>query len=256
MCEAFSVLIRLIPPSSRQAEQAYLKENKSMHLERHSIERVGWLRAAVLGANDGIVSTASLVLGVASANTGSSGVLLAGIAGLVAGAMSMAAGNMFPSHLRPTRKTRLSLRKKGTGNRLSGRSTRADFTLCATRTRARACPKVAEQLMVKDALDTHAREELGLTDTNSARPLQAAVFSALSFSAGATLPLVVAWLSPATLVFLCYSLLPFSLAALGYISSIVSRASPVRAIGRITFWSTLAMLSSMGIGHLAGQVLF
>lgn len=84
-----------------------------MHLERHSIERVGWLRAAVLGANDGIVSTASLVLGVASANTGSSGVLLAGIAGLVAGAMSMAAGNMFPSHLRPTRKTRFSLRKRG-----------------------------------------------------------------------------------------------------------------------------------------------
>lgn len=84
-----------------------------MHLERHSIERVGWLRAAVLGANDGIVSTASLVLGVASANTGSSGVLLAGIAGLVAGAMSMARGNMFPSHLRPTRKTRLSLRKRG-----------------------------------------------------------------------------------------------------------------------------------------------
>ena len=117
--------------------------------------------------------------------------------------------------------------------------------------------KVAEQLMVKVALDTHAREELGLTDTNSARPLQAAVFSALSFSAGATLPLVVAWLSPATLVFLFVILSSlFSLAALGYISSIVSRASPVRAIGRITFWSTLAMLSSMGIGHLAGQVLF
>ena len=117
--------------------------------------------------------------------------------------------------------------------------------------------KVAEQLMVKDALDTHAREELGLTDTNSARPLQAAVFSALSFSAGATLPLVVAWLSPATLVFLFVILSSlFSLAALGYISSIVSRASPLRAIGRITCWSTLAMFSSMGIGHLAGQVLF
>lgn len=113
-----------------------------MHLERHSIERVGWLRAAVLGANDGIVSTASLVLGVASANTGSSGVLLAGIAGLVAGAMSMAAGE-YGFRLISGRHGKRGSRsgKEGTGNRLSGRSTRADFTLCATRTRARACPK-------------------------------------------------------------------------------------------------------------------
>jgi VIT1/CCC1 family predicted Fe2+/Mn2+ transporter len=116
--------------------------------------------------------------------------------------------------------------------------------------------QVAEQLMVKDALDAHAREELGLTGTNSAQPLQAAIFSALSFSAGAPLPLIVAWLSPAKLVvsFIIFSTL-FSLAALGYISSIVSKAPPVRAIIRITFWSTMAMVLSMGVGHLAGRAL-
>ena len=217
-----------------------------MHLERHSIERVGWLRAAVLGANDGIVSTASLVLGVASANTGSSGVLLAGIAGLVAGAMSMAAGEYVSVSSQADTETDYQ-----------GEVRELTLLYVQRGLEPELAQKVAEQLMVKDALDTHAREELGLTDTNSARPLQAAVFSALSFSAGATLPLVVAWLSPATLVFLFVILSSlFSLAALGYISSIVSRASPVRAIGRITFWSTLAMLSSMGIGHLAGQVLF
>jgi VIT1/CCC1 family predicted Fe2+/Mn2+ transporter len=116
--------------------------------------------------------------------------------------------------------------------------------------------QVAEQLMAKDALDAHAREELGLTGTNSAQPLQAAIFSALSFSAGAVLPLLVAWLAPAKLVLLLIILSTLvSLAVLGYISSVVSKASPVRAIIRITFWSTMAMLLSMGIGHLAGQAL-
>lgn len=181
MCEAFSVLIRLIPSSSRRAEQSYLKENKSMHLERHSIERVGWLRAAVLGANDGIVSTASLVLGVASANTGSSGVLLAGIAGLVAGAMSMAAGNMFPSHLRPTRKTRLSLRKRGNWKQIIRRSTRADFTLCATRTRARACPKGCRTTHGERCSGHACPRGAGTDGYQFCAPLQAAVFSALSF---------------------------------------------------------------------------
>ena len=116
--------------------------------------------------------------------------------------------------------------------------------------------QVAEQLMVKDALNAHAREELGLTETNSAQPLQAAILSALSFSSGAVLPLIVAWLAPEKQVFLFIILSAlFSLAALGYISSVVSKASPVRAIIRITFWSTMAMAVSMGIGHLAGRVL-
>ena len=116
--------------------------------------------------------------------------------------------------------------------------------------------QVAEQLMAKDALEAHAREELGLTDTHSARPLQAAIFSAVSFSAGAGLPLIVAVLSPAKLTVIAIFLSTLcSLAALGYFSSVVSNAPPVRAISRITFWSTLAMLFSIGIGRIAGQVL-
>lgn len=188
-----------------------------MHLERHSIERVGWLRAAVLGANDGIVSTASLVLGVASANTGSSGVLLAGIAGLVAGAMSMAAGEYVSvSSQADTENAALAQEKRELETDYQGEVRELTLLYVQRGLEPELAQKVAEQLMVKDALDTHAREELGLTDTNSARPLQAAVFSALSFSAGATLPLVVAWLSPATLVFLFVILSSlFSLAALG-----------------------------------------
>lgn len=110
---------------------------------------------------------------------------------------------------------------------------------------------------MKDALDAHAREELGLTGTHSAKPLQAAIFSAGSFSAGAVLPVIIAWLTPASLMslFVILSTL-FSLAVLGYISSVVSKANPLRAIIRITFWSTMAMVLSMGIGHLAGQSLF
>ena len=154
-----------------------------MHLERHSIERVGWLRAAVLGANDGIVSTASLVLGVASANTGSSGVLLAGIAGLVAGAMSMAAGEYVSvSSQADTENAALAQEKRELETDYQGEVRELTLLYVQRGLEPELAQKVAEQLMVKDALDTHAREELGLTDTNSARPLQAAVFSALSLS--------------------------------------------------------------------------
>ncbi|QIU88532.1 VIT1/CCC1 transporter family protein [Yokenella regensburgei] len=228
-----------------------------MHLERHSIERVGWLRAAVLGANDGIVSTASLVLGVASANTGPSGVLLAGVAGLVAGAMSMATGEYVSvSSQADTESASLAQEKRELETDYQG-EVRELTSLYMQRGLGPALARqVAEQLMAKDALDAHAREELGLTGINSAQPLQAAIFSALSFSAGAVLPLLVAWLAPAKLVLLLIILSTLvSLAVLGYISSVVSKASPVRAIIRITFWSTMAMLLSMGIGHLAGQVL-
>ena len=224
-----------------------------MHLERHSIEKVGWLRAAVLGANDGIVSTASLVLGVASANSSPSGVLLAGVAGLVAGAMSMATGEYVSvSSQADTENAALAQEKRELETDYQG-EVRELTSLYMQRGLE---PELAEQLMVKDALDAHAREELGLTDINSAQPLQAAVFSALSFSAGAVLPLIVAWLSPLKLAFLLIILSTlFSLAVLGYISSVLSKASPVRAIIRITFWSTMAMLLSMGIGHFTGQAL-
>ncbi|MDQ4431792.1 VIT family protein [Yokenella regensburgei] len=228
-----------------------------MHLERHSIERVGWLRAAVLGANDGIVSTASLVLGVASANTGPSGVLLAGVAGLVAGAMSMATGEYVSvSSQADTESASLAQEKRELETDYQGEVRELTSLYMQRGLEPALARQVAEQLMAKDALDAHAREELGLTGTNSAQPLQAAIFSALSFSAGAVLPLLVAWLAPAKLVLLLIILSTLvSLAVLGYISSVVSKASPVRAIIRITFWSTMAMLLSMGIGHLAGQVL-
>lgn len=228
-----------------------------MHLEKHSIERVGWLRAAVLGANDGIVSTASLVLGVASANTSSSGILLAGVAGLVAGAMSMATGEYVSvSSQVDTEKAALAQERgelekdyQGEIHELTSLYIKRGLTPPLAR-------EVAEQLMIKDALGAHAREELGLTETNSAQPLQAALFSALSFSAGAVLPLLVAWLVPQSLI---TALIIFttlcSLAILGYISSVAGKASPFKAIGRITFWSTLAMAVSIGVGHLAGQAL-
>lgn len=227
-----------------------------MHLERHSIEKVGWLRAAVLGANDGIVSTASLVLGVASANSSPSGVLLAGVAGLVAGAMSMATGEYVSVSSQADTENAALAGKRELETDYQGEVRELTSLYMQRGLEPELARQVAEQLMVKDAPDAHAREELGLTDINSAQPLQAAVFSALSFSAGAVLPLIVAWLSPLKLAFLLIILSTlFSLAVLGYISSVLSKASPVRAIIRITFWSTMAMLLSMGIGHFAGQAL-
>ena len=160
-----------------------------MHLERHSIERVGWLRAAVLGANDGIVSTASLVLGVASANTSSSGILLAGVAGLVAGAMSMATGEYVSvSSQVDTENAALAQEKGELENDFQGETQELTALYIKRGLNPTLAREVAEQLMEKDALGAHAREELGLTDTNSAQPLQAALFSAVSFSVGAILP--------------------------------------------------------------------
>lgn len=229
-----------------------------MHLERHSIESVGWLRAAVLGANDGIVSTASLVLGVASAHPNPSAILLAGIAGLVAGAMSMATGEYVSvSSQADTENAALAQEKKELETDYQGEVQELASLYMQRGLESALASQVAQQLMMRDALDAHAREELGLTGTHSAKPLQAALFSAGSFSAGAVLPVIIAWLTPASLMslFVILSTL-FSLAVLGYISSVVSKANPLRAIIRITFWSTMAMVLSMGIGHLAGQSLF
>jgi len=228
-----------------------------MHLERHSIERVGWLRAAVLGANDGIVSTASLVLGVASANTSSSGILLAGVAGLVAGAMSMATGEYVSvSSQVDTENAALAQEKGELENDFQGETQELTSLYIKRGLNPTLAREVAEQLMEKDALGAHAREELGLTETHSAQPLQAALFSAVSFSAGAILPLIVAWLAPHAYIstFIILTTL-FSLAILGYISSVVGNASPVKAIIRITFWSAMAMGLSIGVGHFAGQSL-
>ena len=228
-----------------------------MHIENHTIERVGWLRAAVLGANDGIVSTASLVLGVASANTSSSGILLAGVAGLVAGAMSMATGEYVSvSSQVDTENAALAQELGELEKDYQGELHELTSLYIKRGLNPDLAREVAEQLMEKDALGAHAREELGLTDTNSAQPLQAALFSAASFSAGAVLPIIVAWLVPHTLIttFIIFTTL-FSLAILGYISSVVGKASPLKAIVRITFWSAMAMALSIGVGHFVGQTL-
>ena len=172
-----------------------------MHLERHSIESVGWLRAAVLGANDGIVSTASLVLGVASANPNPSAILLAGIAGLVAGAMSMATGEYVSvSSQSDTENAALAQEKKELETDYQGEVLELTSLYMQRGLEPALASQVAQQLMMKDALDAHAREELGLTGTNSAQPLQAAIFSAGSFSAGAVLPVIIAWLTPTSLI--------------------------------------------------------
>lgn len=228
-----------------------------MHRERHSIGRVGWLRAAVLGANDGIVSTASLVLGVASAQTSSSGVLLAGVAGLVAGAMSMATGEYVSvSSQADTEKAALAQEKEELAVNYEGEVQELMSLYVKRGLEPAIAHQVAEQLMAHDALDAHAREELGLTDTNSARPLQAALFSAVSFSAGAVLPVMVAWLTPAGFVLPLVILSTLlSLAVLGYISSVAGKAPAAMAIIRITFWSALAMALSMGAGSLVGHAL-
>lgn len=211
----------------------------------------------MLGANDGIVSTASLVLGVASAQTSSSSVLLAGVAGLVAGAMSMATGEYVSvSSQADTEKAALAQEKTELSLDYEGEVQELTSLYVLRGVEPSLALLVAEQLMKKDALDAHAREELGITGTNSARPVQAALFSALSFSVGAALPVIVAWLTPATQVFpfIIFSTL-FSLAVLGYISSVAGNAQPVKAIIRITFWSSMAMALSMAAGSLAGNIL-
>jgi len=218
-----------------------------MHLERHSIGKVGWLRAAVLGANDGIVSTASLVLGVAAAGTSPSGILLAGVAGLVAGAMSMATGEYVSvSSQADSEHAALSQEKRELAANYEEEVQELASLYRQRGLESALAYRVAEQLMAKDALDAHAREELGLTETNSSQPLQA----------GALLPVIIAWLAPATLVFpfVILSTL-FSLVILGYISSTAGHASPMKAIIRITFWSAMAMALSMGAGSLAGQAM-
>jgi VIT1/CCC1 family predicted Fe2+/Mn2+ transporter len=222
--------------------------------ERHRIESIGWLRAAVLGANDGIVSTSSLVLGVAASHATHGSILVAGVAGLVAGAMSMATGEFVSVHSQADtehaaldqERAELKADDKGEHRELTaiyvGRG--LDPTLAK---------QVAEQLMAHDALGAHARDELGISGSLSARPLQAALASAASFAAGAAMPLLVvisaseanliAWVSVASLLFLAF---------LGGLAAAVGGANVATGAMRVTFWSALAMGVTAGIGVLLG----
>lgn len=224
--------------------------------EKHFSERTGWLRAAVLGANDGIVSTASLIVGVAAANADRGAVLLAGVAGMAAGAMSMAAGEYVSvSSQADTEKADLE-REKGELEQFPEAELEELTGIYVKRGLDRDLAKrVAEQLTAHDALAAHARDELGLTEVHTARPVQAAFASASSFAVGAALPLVLADLLPAsrTVVGVSAASLLF-LAGLGTLSAGAGGASRGRAALRVTFWGALAMALTALIGRFFGAV--
>ena len=224
------------------------------HRERHRTDRIGWLRAAVLGANDGIVSTASLVLGVAAANATRGDVLVAGVAGLVAGAMSMAAGEYVSVRSQADTEAADLARER---SELTADADAEHRELAGIYVKRGLEPTLAEQvatqLMAHDALGAHARDELGISETLSARPVQAALASAASFTAGALLPLlVVLMVSRGALTLgVAASSLVF-LAALGAVAARTGGASAVAGAWRVTFWGALAMAITAGVGALFG----
>jgi VIT1/CCC1 family predicted Fe2+/Mn2+ transporter len=224
------------------------------HKEHHKTGRVGWLRASVLGANDGIVSTASLIVGVAAAGSEQSAIVLSGVAGLVAGAMSMAAGEYISVHSQAdaenadlkVEREELKEEPEAELRELAGIYVQRGLEPALAR-------QVAEQLTAKDALAAHARDELGITELAQARPLQAALSSAASFSVGAALPLAVVFISPAA------QLIPFvsaaSLAFLALLGGLAARAGGAdvwKGAMRVTFWSAIALAVTAGVGRLVG----
>jgi VIT1/CCC1 family predicted Fe2+/Mn2+ transporter len=228
-----------------------------MHKESHLIERVGWLRAAVLGANDGIISTASLVLGVASAAAAKGDVLLTGVAGLVAGAMSMAAGEYVSvSSQSDTENADLAREKRELAESPEFEKEELAQIYVARGVEAELARKVAEQLMVKDALGAHARDELGISEISTARPIQAALASAATFSLGAAAPLVLVLVSPANSLLMIVSVgsLAF-LATLGMLGAKAGGADALRPTIRVTFWGAFAMALTAGIGALVGKAI-
>lgn len=225
-----------------------------LHAETHLVSRIGWLRAAVLGANDGIVSTASLIVGVASASAASSEVLVAGIAGLVAGAMSMAAGeyvsvssqsdteNADLARERLELETQPEFEREELAQIYVNRGVEPDLAR-----------RVADQLMAKDALGAHAHDELGISEMTTARPIQAALTSAATFAVGAAMPLAMVLIAPATQLVLAVSIASLLfLALLGAVGAKAGGANVVRATLRVTFWGAFAMALTAGIGALVG----
>jgi VIT1/CCC1 family predicted Fe2+/Mn2+ transporter len=231
-----------------------LKNQAMKHPETHRTTRIGWLRAAVLGANDGIVSTASLVLGVAAAGASASNIMLTGVAGLVAGAMSMAAGEYVSvSSQADTENADLARERE----ELATEPVREHAEMAAIYVKrgleAGLAAQVAKHLMAQDALGAHARDELGISDTMSARPLQAAWTSALTFSVGAAMPLLVVLLVPP--VALAWSVSGSALLSLAVLGSLAARAggAPIMvAATRVTFWGALAMAMTAGVGAMFG----
>jgi vacuolar iron transporter family protein len=229
---------------------------RTSHPELHRTERIGWLRAAVLGANDGIVSTASLMVGVAAASAGPAALLLTGVAGLVAGAMSMAAGEYVSvSSQSDTEQADLTRERA----ELLASPAAEHRELASIYVKRGLTPElakqVAQQLMLHDAVGAHARDELGISDTVSARPVQAAFTSAATFATGAALPLLTAVLAPAAqLVPLLAGTSLVFLTALGALAARAGGAPVLKAALRVAFWGALAMAITAGVGRLFGAV--
>jgi VIT1/CCC1 family predicted Fe2+/Mn2+ transporter len=223
-------------------------------IERHRTARVGWLRAAVLGANDGILSTASLVLGVAAAHGTHSSILIAGVAGLVAGAMSMAAGEYVSVHSQAdTEKADLQLERAELKTDNVGEHKELAAIYVARGLAPALAKQVAQQLMAHDALGAHARDELGISPSFKARPIQAALASAGSFAIGALMPLLVAALTPAAaLIPLVSGTSLLFLALLGALAAHTGGAGVMVGAIRVTFWGALAMAITAGVGALFG----
>ncbi|WP_417521609.1 VIT1/CCC1 transporter family protein [Marinobacter sp.] len=226
------------------------------HSEVHRSHRVGWLRAAVLGANDGIVSTASLIIGVAAASSAHEGILLAGLAGLVAGAMSMAAGEYVSvSSQSDTEKADLAIEKRSLEQDFEFEKEELALIYESRGLESALARQVAEQLMAHDALGAHARDEIGISETVSAQPAQAAFSSAGTFTIGAALPLAAAWVVPGSqLIFVVAGSSLVFLAFLGGIAARAGGASITIGAIRVTFWGALAMALTAGVGRIFGVV--
>jgi VIT1/CCC1 family predicted Fe2+/Mn2+ transporter len=222
----------------------------------HFVNRMGWLRAAVLGANDGILSTASLIVGVAAAAATQNNVLIAAVAGLVAGAMSMAAGEYVSVSSQSDSKRRTSRANARSCARTRDLSWKSLPVSTSSVVSIKALARqVAQQLTAKDALSAHARDELGISETTTARPVQAALTSAASFSVGAAMPVLMVVVSPAGALVPIVSAASLSfLAFLGAVGARAGGANVLRGTARVTFWGALAMALTAGIGKLFGTV--
>jgi VIT1/CCC1 family predicted Fe2+/Mn2+ transporter len=224
--------------------------------ERHLVSRIGWLRAAVLGANDGIVSTASLIVGVAAASASTSEVLVAGVAGLVAGAMSMAAGEYVSvSSQSDTEQADLARERAELAGQPEFEREELAQVYIQRGVSAELAHQVADQLMAKDALGAHARDELGISEVTAARPVQAALTSAATFAVGAAMPLAMVMLMPSSLLVMGVSIASLLfLAFLGAVGARTGGANVWKATFRVTFWGALAMGLTAAIGALFGTV--
>ncbi len=225
-----------------------------LHTERHLVQRIGWLRAAVLGANDGIVSTASLIVGVAAASQGRGEILVAGVAGLVAGAMSMAAGEYVSvSSQSDTEGADLARERSELATQPEAEVAELAGIYAARGVEPALARQVALQLMAKDALGAHARDELGISEMTTARPIQAALTSAMTFAVGAALPLAAATFAPLPVLTWTVSIGSILfLALLGAIGARTGGAPVLKGVVRVTFWGAAAMALTAGVGLLFG----